>query len=502
MTRVQSSGSGNQKPISSKKVLTELCKLNSELWLVGGPVRDAVLGRACDDWDMVCRKSKKIAQAAAKALRAKFIVLDERHRIYRVILPDAYMPLRTLDFAELQGRGIEEDLSRRDFTINAMALSLTQASAARSRQERDGVRGIIDPFGGRRDLKSKTVRMVSAKAFQEDPLRLLRAFRFAAQFDLKIEPLTLKAIQKHRAGLTLVAAERVREELLRLWKQPRSSVALRLMDRARLLSVIFPEMESCRRTAVRYYGAGGVLKHSLQTVENLEWIFQRLDGGQVRGEGRTDYFSPITHLLSYLRGSVGGYPRTAWLKWAAFLHDIGKPTTAKMIKGRLRFFGHEHTGADLAVRVGQRLRCSRQEVQLLGMWVRNHMRTGNLAAASKITDRALSRFFRDLGENGVGMVLVSLADHYTYLSRSRWGKGTDPVEKISRKLVASFYQERSKILPERLVDGHDLMRTLRLKPGPEIGKLLEEIQDAQAEGKVRTKEEALVFARRRATARA
>src|SRR4029077_19486632 len=109
------------------------------------------------------------------------------------------------------------------------------------------------------------------------------------------------------------------------------------------------------------------------------------------------------------------YPRTAWLKFGAFLHDIGKPATAKMIKGRLRFFEHEHVGARLAMKVGERLRCSRQEVQLLGLWVRNHMRPGNLAAAARITDKAISRYFRDLGEEGVGMVLISLADHYTYL---------------------------------------------------------------------------------------
>jgi putative nucleotidyltransferase with HDIG domain len=201
-------------------------------------------------------------------------------------------------------------------------------------------------------------------------------------------------------------------------------------------------------------------------------------------------------LKSYSEETVGGYPRSAWLKWAAFLHDVGKPATGKIIKGRLRFFEHEHVGASLAMRVGQRLRCSRQEVQLLGLWVRNHMRSGNLAAAAHITDKAFSRYFRDLGENGVGMVLVSLADHYTYLAKALWGKRKDPVEKISQKLITSYYENRSKILPERLVDGHELMRKFKLKPGPIIGRLLAEIQDAQVEGKVLTKEDAILFSKR------
>jgi poly(A) polymerase len=249
-----------------------------------------------------------------------------------------------------------------------------------------------------------------------------------------------------------------------------------------------------------------VLKHAFETVENLEWIFREIEGkreGAKEGgkENLSLFHSFAPSLLTYLRGTVGGYPRTAWLKWAAFLHDIGKPASAKVIQGRLRFFEHEHLGAGLAVQAARRLRCSRQEAHLLGLWVENHMRTGNLAAAARITDKALSRFFRDLGEDGVGMVLMSLADHYTYLSKALRGKGKDPVEKMARELLRSFYDRREHILPTRLVNGHDLMRHLRIKPGPLVGKLLEAIQDAQAEGKVRTKEEAIAWAKRKAKVR-
>jgi tRNA nucleotidyltransferase/poly(A) polymerase len=443
----------------------------TSLWLVGGPVRDALLDRPCTDWDLVCRDAKVLAQRVARILKAKCITLDEQHKIFRVLVP--LPPPVTLDFAELQGKTIEQDLGRRDFTINAMARAIP-----------DGP--LVDPFGGQTDLKKKVVREVSEKAFAEDPLRLVRAFRFSAQFDCRIDPATFRHIRKHRNALSKTAPERIREELLRLWKASHSAEALCQMDRAGVLTHIFPEMEACRRTAVRYYGAGGVLKHSLQTVENLEWILERQ-----ASEAR---------IRDYLMETIGGYPRTAWLKWGAFLHDMGKPSTASVIRGRLHFFEHEHVGAALAIRVAQRLRCSRQEVQLLALWVRHHMRSGNLAAAVRVTDKAFSRFFRDMGQEGVGMVLVSLADHYTYLRRSLWDKGKDPVEKISQKLLTSYYEERSKILPERLVTGHDVMRALKLKPGPRIGRLLETIQDAQAEGKVKTREDALAFLRRRAKA--
>jgi len=453
---------------------------NADLWLVGGPVRDALLGVPCHDWDMVCKKASSVAQEVAKRLHAKFITLDEQHKIYRIILPASFRPIHTLDFAELQGRTIEEDLKRRDFTINAMARIFPEGK-------------IIDPFQGERDLKKKIIRAVSEQAFIEDPLRLVRAFRFSAQFNFTIEPRTLRWIKKHREGLSKIASERIREELLRLWRQPCPSASLRLMDRVQLLVKLFPEIEACRRTAIRYYGRGGVLKHSFETVENMQWILERIcRHGGFAGTA----VLPLRQIQPYLSGLVGGYPRSAWLKWGAFLHDIGKPATAKVVKGRLRFFEHEHVGAALAIRLGQRLRCSRQEEQLLGLWVRNHMRLGNLAAAARITDKAISRYFRDLGEDGVGMVFISLADHYTYLRKSQWGKGTDPVEKMGRRLLTSYYEQRSKILPERVVDGHLLMRQLKIKPGPLVGKLLEAIQDAQAEGKVTTKEEAIGFARR------
>jgi putative nucleotidyltransferase with HDIG domain len=440
----------------------------TDIWLVGGPVRDALLNRPCHDWDFVCRHARRIALGFSRRLHATFIVLDEQNRIYRLVLPDKV----TLDFAEMQGKNIAEDLARRDLTINAMARMFPSGD-------------VIDPFGGRRDLKKKIIRAVSEKAFLDDPLRLLRAFRFQAQFEFTIEPRTLRWLKKHRARLPEVSAERIREELLRLWKQPGSSATLRRMDRVGLLSVIFPEVEASRRTAVRYYGKGGVLEHAFETVENLEWILAKSRAGM---EPR-----PYD---AYLNNLIGGYPCSAWLKWAAFLHDIGKPATAKVIKGRLRFFEHEHVGADLAQAVGRRLRCSRQEVQLLALWVRNHMRLGNLAAAARVTDKAYARYFRDLGEAGVGMVLISLADHYTYLSRRRWGKGKDPVEVMGRRLLRSYFEDRPRILPPRLINGHDVMRELKIKPGPLIGRLLEKIQDAQIEGEVRTPDEALCWVRR------
>ncbi len=481
---------------------------HTRAYWVGGPVRDRLLSRPCHDWDLVCRDALKVARTAARKAHAKFITLDDVNRIYRVILSDH----TTIDFAELQGRSIEEDLARRDFTINAMAVPVSSSQLAVNSRlqtancELPTVNGelLIDPFGGQRDLKRRIIRAVSGRAFAEDPLRLLRAFRFAAQFGFVIESKTRRWIVREAHRLPArVAQERIREEWMRLLQQPASALTLRDMDRMGLLTALFPDLETCRRVAHRYYGAGGVLKHSLDTVQNFEWIVRRLgsEGGGVGGREASTNFIPLPQAVlspirDYLSDKIGGFRREVWLKFAALLHDIGKPATAKVIGKRLRFFGHEDVGATLSRRITHVLRCSRMETHLMALWVQNHMRLGNLAAAPKVTEKAAARFFRDLGEEGVGMLLVSLADHYGYLAKRQWGEGRDPVEKTTAFLLESFYSRREKVLPTRLVNGHILMKKLRLKPSPLIGVLLAKIQDAQVEGKVKTAEEAVAYAKK------
>src|SRR6266480_4418018 len=213
-------------------VVASVCnRLGVKPYVVGGPVRDRLLERTTHDWDIVCPRAQVVARGVAKKLSKKLITLDEDHRIYRVVLP----PL-TLDIAEQQGKTIQQDLAPRDFTINAMACPLTLDS-------------LIDPFHGERDLNKKILRAVSRGAFQMDPLRLLRAYRFVAQLELTLEPRTARWIKadyrKLEAGR--VARERVREELLKLLSQRCSAPALKAMDQCGILTTIVPELEAGRR---------------------------------------------------------------------------------------------------------------------------------------------------------------------------------------------------------------------------------------------------------------
>jgi putative nucleotidyltransferase with HDIG domain len=462
--------------------IAKVCqRLRVDPYLVGGSVRDRLLNRESHDWDFVCRNAQKVAHATARSLSAKLITLDDQNRIYRIIQKGGI----TLDFAELQGKTIEQDLARRDFTFNAMASTLN-------------LEKVIDPFSGQKDLKKKIVRALSRKAFQDDPLRLLRAYRMAAQFNSTLESQTRKWITAEHRQLEgrQVARERVREELLRLFSQPSCATALAAMDESGLLTSIFPELEAGRRVGLDYYGKGGVVKHHLQSVANVEWILDH----SLEFLGGSDIAARVK---AYVDEKIGGFPRSAYLKLGALLHDLGKPATAQVIRGRLRFFGHEDVGARMVRKILDTLRFSRQESGLVRLWVANHMRPGNLASlpagkagVPQLTEKAVARFFRDLGEDGVGMLIVSLGDHYTYLDRGLWGKDKDVVEQTSKRLLTAYYHRREAVLPPKVINGHVLMKKLRLKPGPVIGKLLEAIRDAQAEGLVKTAEAALAFARK------
>jgi tRNA nucleotidyltransferase/poly(A) polymerase len=461
-----------------RKILNKLDEKLSEnkIYLVGGAIRDLAAGRPVTDLDLALRRgAQKAARILAGEIKGSAFPLDRERGIYRVVGPGGGL---TMDFSNFDGKNLLEDLGGRDYTLNAMAIAPRYFGTP-------GWQGkLIDPFGGWEDLKARKIRVVSEKALRSDPLRLLRGFRLAAELDFKIVPETLAAIKRRRQGLARCAAERVRDEIMKILATPRAGPAFFAMDRAGLLTVFFPEAEPMRRTARRYYGRGGVLDHSLRSIAALEGLL-----------GRLPFYFPKFHksLENYLAAPVGGYPRFALLKLAELLHDVGKPATAKIRKGKLTFYEHDQVGRRMTEAIGRRWRMSLQETRALAALVGAHMRPGNLGNQPVLTDRAIYRFFRDLGDNAVAMLIVSLADHFTYLSdRVRRGR-RDPVFRSIKRMLERYFLERKRVSPPKIIDGRRLMKALKLKEGPLIGELLEKIREAQAAGRVKTTEEALAL---------
>ena len=246
-----------------------------------------------------------------------------------------------------------------------------------------------------------------------------------------------------------------------------------------------------------------VFRHSLETVRWLEALVDTLQGKSKKAKGalapvpeRLGHFAPRLR-AHWARPTSGGRTCLTMLKLAAFLHDVGKPATRNLDEeGRIHFFGHEGKGAAMAAAILRRLRFSAGEVRLVRTIIAHHMRPLQLAKQEAITKRATYRFFRDTGEAGVDTLLVCLADHLATwepdLRVARWRRQIELVA----SLLEDYYEHRREIIsPPKLLDGRDLMRELGLREGPQIGKLLETVREAQVEGKVRTREEALAFAK-------
>jgi putative nucleotidyltransferase with HDIG domain len=455
--------------------------LTGPVWVVGGTVRDQLLGRPIPDLDLACADAEAAAKTLARAWKAAFVPLDEKNGVYRVVPRDGGQ----VDVARLQGATIQEDLARRDFTINAMAEPLAGGA-------------LIDPRGGQKDLKKRLLRTENENVLREDPLRLLRAFRLAAQLNFSIEAETLTKISKLRQLVRRPAGERLQSEMLQLLAVPGCSRFLKEMDACGLLTALFEELEPSRKCAVDYYGEGGVMTHSLDTASRADFLLSNLD-------------SVFPELAPRL---VEAGKQAPLLILAALLHDVSKPETARQVEGRLRFFGHDTLGAKRVEAILKRLRFSADASKLICAAVANHLRPGHLATAPEVTEKAVYRFYRDLGEHALPTLLVCWADHASYIdettlrkalktARAPMGEGLGRLkpattQKTVRHLQLISYlikrglDDEKKALPDRVVNGHDVIKA-GIKPGPKVGEVLEKVREAQAEGKIKNRKDALAF---------
>lgn len=471
---------------------------NIRAYLVGGTVRDRLLGRDTADIDLaVSADALEAAALLADALHGKYVPLDAVNRVGRVVLPEAGSAAH-LDLSTVKGT-IEDDLARRDFTIDAIAARLEEiappvAALADSRPLSLDERRLIDPVNGRGDLRRGLVRSVSEANLVADPVRLLRAVRLATELGFTIEDSTRTLIRRHCHLAGSVAGERAREELLRLLAPPGAARYLRLMDELGLLTVLIPELIACRgvdQPPVHYWD---VFDHSLETVAAVEFLFGEEDLPYASAEllaavPRSEKLSRHFH-REISRGSTG----QTLLKLAALLHDIAKPQTKTVDgEGRARFLGHSQEGAAMSAAVLERLRFSSREIRTVALLVQHHLRPGQMSNYGTPTDRAIYRFFRDTGEAGIDILFLSMADHLAArgprLDPQEWRRHARFVDYVLARHCAPAGPAR----PPRLVDGHDLMNIFGFSPGPGLGAILETLREAQAAGEVSSREEALEY---------
>ena len=466
------------------------------VFLVGGAVRDAILSKPRRDFDFVLKGSvRQKAKKIADRIGGDFYPLDENRQMMRVLWYPSPGEAITLDFSEMQGDSIEDDLLQRDFTINSMAV-LT------SNPER-----LIDPLGGAQDLKNKILRRSKPGSILDDPVRTIRAVRLALQFDLSIEPDTSSEIHKAADQLVRISVERVRDELFRILGGVKPAAAIRIMIRFGLLESILPETMLLEGVGQSSPHTMDVLEHTLTCVDRLESILNVLSH-----KTNHQYVSNLTNgeifaYLGFIRPMLIGHmeervtadrTRRSLLIFSALFHDIAKPETKTTIEdGTVHFYRHEILGTKIAAERLKSLACSNVEITAVRRIIRNHMRPNLLRKSQEqLTDRAIYRFFQSCGEEGVDVCLISMADMLAKRSGPPENDDWTDLLEINRRLLDGWYYHRvDKINPPRLVDGEDLMACLSLQPGPIVGEILAAITEGQAAGEINSREDALNFAR-------
>lgn len=492
-------------------VLTETAHFFAEQqahpYLVGGSLRDLLLEEPCADWDLVVNgEAHKLARLLAERLGGSYAYLHEKAS--RVVLYHSEPAAQQiLDISPLHGLSLEEDLHTRDFTINALAAPLTDVVSYLNGSLADIHQHLVDPLRGYADLQNRLVRVVDGEVFRHDPLRMLRALRLAKRYNLTLATETKAMLRRDTPLLTSVAAERIHQELYTILAMGSALDWLHELDAYGLLTTLIPELQSARTMRQPPPHYWDVLEHSLQAVAALETLTDALESEMDTPFASQLAPTPATgedlaELRALLReGEQQGVfhfadLRAPRMKLAALLHDIGKPLTYMLdAQGDIHFYGHPQLGAPIASEIMRRLSASTQDRRLAQMVAAHHMRPGQLGQDSAVTPRAIRRYFVDLGPIGILVALFSLADHLATLGPQprfpAWARHLSVV----RLLLTSYIREREKILPPRLVHADELMSRLKLQPGPILGQLLEMIAEAQAEGTIHSREEAVLLAR-------
>jgi poly(A) polymerase len=486
-----------------RALLAALHDVLPDAWLVGGAVRDLAAGRTPVDLDIaVPGNATAAAQAIAAALGGTAFALDAERGVARVALTDA-STVAYLDVSSF-AKGIEADLARRDFTVDAIAAPLLPGGE---------LAPVLDPHGGIADLKRHVVRMVDASAFADDPLRLLRGVRLAVELDSEIEDATFQAMRQHASLLQRAAFERQRDELMRMFETDRGAVAVRMLDALGLLDVVLPELTPARSTdqPVSHH-FWDVFNHSVETLAALD---QMLAPEPFKPSKRNKQYASLVpqqrpwlrsevaeqlawfELDAYLDEAPGGTSRRALLKLAGLLHDVSKPETKTIdAKGDTHFYGHPEQGAVKTETICRRLRLGNRDTAFVALLVEDHLRPTQLAERRTMpSHRAVYRFFRDLSDAAPACLLLTLADATgatgPRMLPERW---RGHVAYMSHVLSEGLAQVEEQKTQPKLIDGRDLMQTLGLEQGPDVGRLLSAIEEARAAGEIVSRQDALALA--------
>lgn len=450
-----------------------------EIYMVGGYLRDYFLGEVPEDVDFITSADPEaVAMEVASKWEGKGFSLNEQERTHRVVI-DSEERRRTLDFSPIKGVSVEEDLSYRDFTINAMAVEVDRLAGENLRLPRD----LIDKHYGWRDLSRGILRECSNESFLMDPVRLVRALRFRHLLGLEYEERTLNHMKKYAPLITKVPGERITVELMETLIFPETSRIFAELEETGLLQYVFPDLTDTVGLEQNAYHHLDVWSHTLLTLEELDRLLAGAGG---------EFPLYAERIAEWMQQNLQDLqPRSSFLRLAALYHDAGKSKTiTRDVSGRIHFYSHQRHSQDAVEALTKRLRLSRRASDYLLNTVGKHMDIG-LAAGERISERQIRKIIAKLGDELVDVVLLSTADRCATRGPLSTPEEMEGYVAVCNRLLEAYWHEKD--LPP-LIGGRDLMEELDLPEGPAIGEILKEVRVAQLEGALKSKDDALRFA--------
>lgn len=452
--------------IKSDEILAKIIdKFDNEIYLVGGTVRDFYMGLESTDRDIIVmdQEAREFALKLSELFQATFVPLDEENKIYRVVLPDK---INYIDVTNPVGDSIEKDLMRRDLTINAIAVNIRTGE-------------LIDISGGFTDIMNKCINYVNELNFVDDPLRLLRVYRFQALYGFQLAPETINAVCKYSDLIHKPAVERINYELLKLFGGEYAHVALENMNKTWILEEIFPFVKELKQVPPNSHHHLDLFHHSIETVKQVQILYNEAPDEVKEHLSRIDF---------------GGFSRLAHLKLAAFMHDIGKFSTWTIEEGKHRFIKHDDVGSKMSVKILKDLHFSNKQIDYISSMIKYHIYPSHVMTSPQITEKIMMRYVRKMDTNSIDAIILAQADRLS----ARGPEITDQIVErniTSLNMLLRFYleaRETLKPLP-KLLSGNDVMQILNIKPSKRLGKIMEALHEAQISGDVITKEHAIEF---------
>lgn len=435
-------------------------------YIVGGSIRDLILGRIPTDYDIaVLWSPENYASDLASCVNGHVVKIGKRTQmIYRVVSEKG-----TFDISEIEGKTIEDDLVKRDFTINALGYDLSSGK-------------ITDLFGGINDLSVKKIRMVTKDIFKQDPVRLIRAYRIAAMFDFEIESETAHAIRNSVKLITNTAGERIKAELFKILYCPKSHGYIHQMYETGLLSEIFPELKALHGCKQNTYHAYNVMDHTLAAFSRLELLLN---------ENKFD-----AEFINFPIPDMGK-ERSALLKYSILIHDIGKPSVHTVgDDGNIHFFGHEIFGAEMAKKISKRLKLSNVEADYIDFIIRNHIAALNLYNSCDKhppSKKSLTRFFIKCGDKTEDLLLHTIAD---IQGKGKDDKRNEDFLSFAAYLLKEFFSGYTiRKSGPRLITGDDLIEVFGLSPSPLFKRILSLVEESRLSNTINSRAEALLMVR-------